>query len=247
MLTIRLEGAVAVLALDRPARRNALCSELVDALDTALREHDCDPSVRCILLMGAAPGFCAGSDLKELAASTVAQMSRHEARTALVVRGIAQLSKPVIAAVEGFAIGGGFCLATACDIVVTTAGCRWHLPEVAIGWIPPWGLELLVARVGLASARRLTWGDAPLDGAAALEEGLADFVAPEGQADEMAMSIAQRLARLPHPAVAATKRYYAARITAGAESGDAEANRLFLDNCGESVAQQTLRKYGVAA
>lgn len=245
MLEIGREGRVATLTLNRPERRNALASELVARLGRELNSLDRDPGIGAIVLAGSPPGFCAGSDLKELATMSLDEMRDHEAETAKVARSIALLSKPVIAAVEGFALGGGLALATSCDLVVTSAICRWHLPEVKIGWIPPWGLEPLTARVGPVAARRLTWGPEPIDGAEAHRLGVADYLATEGAVLKQAIELGQRIAALPEPAVAATKRYYSGLTIGTAESRDAEANRLFAENCQYQVAKATLSKYGV--
>ena len=172
-------------------------------------------------------------------------MCHHEAVTAALARSITLLTKPVIAAVEGFALGGGFALATSCDLIVTTPNCRWHMPEVTIGWIPPWGLESLVARCGPIKARRLAWGSEPIDGGDALRLGVVDYVVPERAALREATALAGRLARLPGPAVAATKQYFAQAIAAMAEPRDSEANRMFAENCRHDVAKATLTKYGV--
>src|SRR5690349_4372057 len=123
-------GAITVLTFDRPARRNALGHQLIEDLFVALDRADRDPATRVIMLTGAAPGFCAGSDLKELAGMDLAGMGAHEARTAALARSIALMSKPVVAAVDGFALGGGCVLAVSCDIVVSEPSARWHLPEV---------------------------------------------------------------------------------------------------------------------
>ena len=127
------DRSVAILTIDRPTRRNAIGSELISQLDTALRTLDRDDATHAIVLTGSAPGFCAGSDLKELGTMDLGGMCHHEAVTAALARAIALLTKPVIAAVEGFALGGGFALATSCDLIVTTPSCRWHMPEVTIG------------------------------------------------------------------------------------------------------------------
>ncbi len=245
MLEVKTEGAVAVLTMNRPQRRNALCTELVGRLAETIRALDDDAGVRAIVLQGASPGFCAGSDLKELATMDLRQMSEHEAITAAFARSIAMLSKPVIAAVEGFAMGGGFALATSCDIVVTSSACRWHLPEVQIGWIPPWGLEPLAARVGPVGARRLTWGAEPIDGTEAHRLGVADYLSSPGAAPGDAIALGERIAKLPQPAVASTKRYFAALVIGTGEARDAEANRLFREDCRHEVARATLARYGV--
>jgi enoyl-CoA hydratase/carnithine racemase len=245
MLNVRLDSPLAVVSIDRPRRRNALASELVLKLGSALRDLDHKGDVRAILLHGAPPGFCAGSDLKELATMSLAEMCDHEADTAAFARSIPHLSKPVIAAVEGFAIGGGFALATSCDLVVTHPESQWHLTEVKIGWIPPWGLEPLTARVGPIRAKRLTWGSEPIDGTEALRLGVADYLVPKGLVMDEAVALGRRLSDLPPPAVAATKRYYAPLIAGTAEARDQEANRLFSENCQHETAKATLSKFGV--
>ncbi len=247
-LRVEQQGDVVVLTIDRPRRRNAIGGELVADLEREFARLDGDPGTHAIVLTGIAPGFCAGSDLKELAETDLAGMRAHEARTAALARSVALLDTPVIAAVNGFALGGGFVLAICCDVVVTAADARWHLPEVTIGWIPPWGLQAVVARVGPVEARRLTWGAEPLDGREAFRIGIADYVAGPGQSPlELALDHARRLAALPPPAVASTKQFFAPIVSGGAESADAWANRLFASDCTHPVAQATLKRFGVRA
>lgn len=245
MIERSLQGPVAVLTVNRPNRRNALSEETVLELKKHLDEIEADPNVRVTIITGSAPGFCAGSDLKELATMDLRGMCQHEADTGLFCRSISQLNKPVIAAVEGFALGGGFVFAASCDVVVSSRGCRWHLPEVQIGWIPPWGLETLVARLGPVAARRLTWGSEPLDGVEAHRIGLADFLCDDGTALETALALAQRMAALPDVAVTAVKQYFAPRAGIHGETGDVIANRMFEENCKHPVAIATLQKFGV--
>jgi enoyl-CoA hydratase/carnithine racemase len=151
----------------------------------------------------------------------------------------------VVAAVEGFALGGGFVLAASCDVIVTERSTRWNLPEVEIGWIPPWGIEALVQRVGRSRARQLVWGGTPFDGEEAVRLGLADHLTADGLALERAMELANVYARLPQEAIAATKLYFASHGTGDAESGDLLASHMFKDNCRHATAQATLKKFGV--
>jgi len=242
MLHETRDNRIAVLTIDRPHRRNALGSELVSGLGKVLRDLDSDHSVGAIILSGTPPGFCAGSDLKELGELSISDMCSHEEETGLLAQSIGLLTKPVIAAVEGFALGGGFVLAASCDIVVTAESCRWHLPEVTIGWIPPWGLESLLSRCTLVVARQLVWGSEPINGSEAFRLGVADYLAAEGEAIKKATALAHKLASLPAHAVAATKRYFSMTVDAG--RGDPEANKLFAENCHHETAKTTLRKYG---
>ena len=143
-----ISGGVAVVTLNKPARRNALGTESMAGLRAALVRLSADPACRAVVLTGAPPAFCSGSDLKELGALSVPGMCAHEAETAMVARQIGLSPLPVVAAVEGFALGGGMILALSCDVVVTARGTRWNLPEVQNGWLPPWGLQALLARDG---------------------------------------------------------------------------------------------------
>src|SRR3984957_16580471 len=239
-------GEIAVFTIDRPARRNALGQQLIEELFAEFNRADRDPATRVIVLTGSAPGFCAGSDLKELAGMDLAAMGVHEARTAALARSIALMNKPVVGGVEGFALGGGCVLAVSCDVVVSEPSGRWHLPEVAVGGIPPWGIQALVARVGPVTARRLVWGAAPFDGREAHRLGVADYLAEPGEtARNAALRVATGLAALPAQAVASTKQFFAPLVSGHGESLDAWANRLFLADCGHPAAKATLNRFGV--
>lgn len=241
------DGAVAVLTLNRPERRNALGVHSMQALHAALHAADQDTDVRTIVLTGAPPAFCAGSDLKELGGLSVPDMCAHEAATAAVARGIGMISKPVVAAVEGFALGGGFILAACCDAVVTASNARWHLPEVPNGWTPPWGLGALVARVGPVRARLLTWAAEPIDGVEAHRLGVADELADAGQALTRATALAQSLAKLPPDAVRSVKRFFEPFASSDGERLDHVASRLFAHDCDSAAAKATLSRFTVKA
>lgn len=245
MIGIELQGRVSVLTLNRPERRNALATRSMEALSSALTSADRNEAVGAIVLTGAPPAFCAGSDLKELGGLTVPAMCDHEAETAAVARTIASLSKPVVAAVEGYALGGGFILAASCDVVVTASNARWQLPEVTNGWIPPWGLQALMARVGPVKARLLTWGAEPIDGAEAQRLGVADEVAEPGSALSRAVALAGKLAALPAEAVASAKRFYEPFVAHDAERLDRVSSRLFAADCGAPAARTTLERFTV--
>jgi len=232
-----------LLRLNRPAVRNALDAALVDRLGALLTELDDDPDVRAVVLTGSAPGFCAGSDLTELAGLPVAERIRHEARTGYLARTLQQLSIPVVAAVEGFALGGGFLLATSCDIVVSAVDARWQLPEVGLGWVPPWGLQSLLARVGPAAARRLAWGEQALSGQRLHELGAVDEICEPGRAVQRATDVAARLAALPPHAVASTKRAFADAGAGSAEGLDARTAWMFGLDCSSAAAQLSFARF----
>jgi enoyl-CoA hydratase/carnithine racemase len=236
-------GGVTVLRLNRPSVRNALNSALVDRLETALLGLDDDPEVRAVVLTGSPPGFCAGSDLTELAGLAVSERVRHEARAGCLARTLQRLGTPVVAAVEGFALGGGFLLATSCDVVISAGHARWQLPEVGLGWVPPWGLHSLLSRVGPSAARRLTWGEQPLSGRQAHRIGVVDEVSEPGQSVRRAMEVARRLAALPPNAVSSTKRALADASAGAAENLDARTSWMFGLDCYSSSAQLSFARF----
>ncbi|MBV8851117.1 MAG: enoyl-CoA hydratase/isomerase family protein [Methylobacteriaceae bacterium] len=237
-------GAVEILTIMRPKRRNAMDDVLINALRAAFLDIERDEAIAAIVLNGTEPGFCAGSDLKFIGGLDLESMCRFEQETGDVARLIGFMTKPVVAAVEGFAMGGGFILATSCDVVVAARGSRWNLPEVPIGWLTPWGIKSLVARVGFVRARNLCFGLETLSGEEAVAFGVADHSAADGTALQTALQLAERLAALPRPAVSATKRFFSRFIMADSEMMDFEANRLFAENCREPVARATLTKSG---
>ena len=240
---IERNGAVATIRLLRAASRNAMDQALVDGVKGALLKLERDKDIGAIVLIGAEPGFSAGSDLKFIGNLDLEAMGRFEQECGDLGRLMGFLETPVIAAVEMFAVGGGFTLATSCDIVVAGRGSQWSLPEVPHGWLTPWGIKSLVSRVGLVKARQLCFCLERLDGEAARDLGVVDYCCDDGKALETALAIAEKIAKLPRPAVRATKRFFSNYLMEDAEAMDFEANRLFLDNCRETAAQRALAKY----
>ncbi len=196
------------LVLDRERVRNALDLETTERLIRSMAEAREDPRVRAVLLHGEGAGFCAGSDVKEMAGASMEERLRIAERKAALMRSIAALDKPVVCAVHGFALGGGFMLAIGCDVVFTASDAAWRLPEVELGFFPPWGIEALARRVGVARARWLVWGASTLSGADAARVGLAEEEAPAERILEMARDAAARLAKLPPVSAQATKRFF---------------------------------------
>lgn len=176
LLTEHADG-VAWLTLNRPAKRNALNMALRGALDATLDDLAADDDVRVVVLTGAGSAFCAGADLSDAPATTrhpMAQPGRP------VAQSLAAFVKPVIAAVNGPAFGGGLELALACDLRVAARGATFALPEVRIGSLPgSGGTQRLVHAVGPAVAARMVLSGEPLPADEALRAGLiSDLVEP---------------------------------------------------------------------
>jgi enoyl-CoA hydratase len=191
-------GKVLLITLNRPEARNAINGALAHALAHAVARLDSDPGLAAGVLTGAGHGFSAGMDLKAFAGG-------EDIRPALRF-GRRGARKPLIAAVEGFALAGGLELALACDLIVAAAGARLGIPEVAVGlFAAGGGLLRLPARVGYAKAMELAITGDPVTAEEAAALGLVARVAEPGGAVEAAMELAGRVARNAPLAVAASK------------------------------------------
>ena len=204
-------GAVRVLTLNRPDKHNALNTALTQALLDALRATEHDDSVHAVVLTGAGKSFCAGADTSEFSSlvpdDPQAVTRRADLTTALHLS-FSQLSKPVISAVHGNALGGGAGLAIACDMAVMAEDVKFGYPELQHGIVAAVVLANLVRQVGAKHAFELVSMAQAIDGARALQLGLANQVVPKDQVLPRAMDMAQRLASWSPIAMATTKRTF---------------------------------------
>lgn len=200
-LEIKTEGAIVCVTLNRPDKRNAISGEMRDELFTAFAAFDADPEVRVVIVTGAGEAFSAGGDLSS------APMFPPEIERARIVEPLDRFVKPVIAAVNGLAYGGGLEIALACDIRIAATTARFALPEVRIGSMAgSGGTQRLVSVVGPTLAARMTLTGEPIDAERALAAGLvSDLYAPDKLMDG-AMTIATTIARNAPLAVIASKR-----------------------------------------
>lgn len=215
--TERIDSTL-LITLDRPEARNAVNAAVAAALADALDALEADPTLRAGVLTGEGGTFSAGMDLK---AALRGESPEVEGRG---FGGLteAEPTKPLIAAVEGFAMGGGFELALACDLIVTAEDARFGLPEVKRGLIAAGGGVIrLPKRVPHHLAMELLLTGEPIDGRRAGDLGLANRVTAQGQAVAEALRLAERLAENAPLALAALKRV--ARAADGAPDPDAFA------------------------
>lgn len=241
---VMTRNPVWILEIDRTERRNSVDSEAARSLSYMLHEANGSASCRAAVLVGQSAWFCAGSDLKELAGQSPEEMAEIEETKAELARLIQQVDIPVVAAVEGFALGGGVSLAASCDIVVSSREARWHMPEVRNGWIPPWGIEPVVNRCGPVMAKQVLWGVEAMDAVQAQLVGLVDVLTDPGGARARAIAIAEQLADLPPIAARSVKRYLRDRDGSNLIAADATASQLFVKHCHTAHAQGTLARFG---
>jgi enoyl-CoA hydratase/carnithine racemase len=210
-LLIDDRGSVRILTMNRPEKRNALNAALSRALLEGLQSADADDGVRSIVLTGAGAAFCAGADLGEFKDLTPDKAQLVDARAELTMnlQGIfPRLTKPVVTAVNGAAMGGGAGLALAGDVALMASTARLGYPEVKHGIVAAVVMANLVRNVGRKAAFELVAAGEPVDAARACALGLVNRVtAPETLMDE-ACALAKKFAAVERPAMAATKALF---------------------------------------
>lgn len=193
-------GQVMEVRLARPDRLNAVSDELYADLEPALREAASDPGARAVLLTGEGRAFCAGADLKAHAARsrTPAERRAYVWAGQRVCRLIQRMDRPVVAAVQGYAIGAGAEIALSADVVVCADDAQLALPEIGLGTFVGGGItHRLPLLVGLARAKRLLLLGERLSGAEAADWGLVAKAVPAADLGEEARALAERLAEQP--------------------------------------------------
>jgi len=212
------DGAIAVVTLNRPQALNALSYGLVKDLSLAMQELDQDPEVRVIVVTGGDKVFAAGADIKEMAdkgpfdAMVLERLAYRDK--------INKISKPVVAAVIGFALGGGCELAMSCDIIVAAENARFGQPEVNLGIIPgSGGTQRLTHLLGKHRAMELVLTGDMLNAADAERLGLVNRVVPVELCLEEAKNIARKIATKPQLAVRAAKEAVLKSANTGLDEG----------------------------
>ncbi|MGW1956702.1 enoyl-CoA hydratase/isomerase family protein [Streptomyces sp. NPDC001920] len=237
-------GHVAELALDRPKAMNAVSTEMARSIAGACAALGADRGVRVVVLTSTHDrAFCVGADLKERNSFSDADLVRQRPVTRAAYTGVLELPVPTIAAVHGFALGGGFELALSCDVIVADRTAVVGLPEVSVGVIPGGGgTQLLPRRVGAARAAELIFTARRVEAVEARELGLLDVLVDEGRDREEAVALAERMAGNSPVGLRAAKR--ALRVGHGL---DLRAGLEVEDAAWRSVAFSGDRAEGVAA
>ncbi|OBK68933.1 hypothetical protein A5653_01885 [Mycobacterium colombiense] len=222
-LSDQRDGSVTLLTLNRPARRNALSPDLVAALAAALDVAASADDVHVVVLTGAGTAFCAGLDLEAYGAATADRST-----VARVVRSLAHFPKPVIAAVNGVAVTGGFELMLACDLVVAAKGVRFFDTHIRVGAMPGAGMAArLPQAIGIRRAKELAFTGGAISSEEGERLGLVNrLVAPEDVVST-ALEIARSIAEFDPEHLAAMKKLYDAAqlpFTGAALEAEAAAN-----------------------
>ena len=225
-IVTRVEGRVGVAQLNRPKALNALNRELMTELMIALEAFDADPAVGCMVVTGSARAFAAGADIKEMANTTPARMMTGSFID--LWDRLHRIGKPVIAAVSGFALGGGCELAMACDLIVASESAQFGQPEINLGVIPgAGGTQRMTLAVGKALAMEMVLNGRYLSADEALRYGLVNRVYPVEVYLEEAVRLANEIAARAPVALRLAKEAINATFEMPLRAGLDHERRLF--------------------
>ena len=221
------DGAVALVRLNRPKALNALSDRLMTELGAALDALETDDTVRCVVLTGSEKAFAAGADIREMADKTYAQAFSEDFITRNWER-TAQFRKPIVAAVAGYALGGGCELAMMCDFILAADNARFGQPEINLGVVPgAGGTQRLTRFVGKSKAMEMVLTGRMIDAAEAERCGLVSRVTPLAELVPEAMKAAQAIAALSPVAVMMAKELVNAAYETPLAQGVALERRMF--------------------
>lgn len=237
-------GAVRVLTMNRPEVRNALSTELFEALYAALGEADADDAVRAVVLTGTDPAFCAGVDLKQAQHLGMDYFSRFDKMNCM--NRIVELTKPVVGAINGATFTGGLEIALACDFLIASQRAVFADTHTRVGILPGGGMTArLPMTVGWAMARRLSMTGEVVDAARAERIGLVTEVVAHEHLLPRALELASQIAEAPGPVMSGMKEIYRTGTAALTEAALA-AERAVAATAHVSTEELTARQREVA-
>jgi len=224
LVDVKDDGGIRIVRMNRPDKKNALTGAMYDAMAAALTATKSDQSIRCVLFAGAPGAFCAGNDLDEFRQAAAEGEGLGDG-VLRFLHALAYCERPLVAAVDGIAVGVGTTMLLHCDYVVASTTARFTTPFVGLGLVPEAASTLLAPR--LMGPRRafamLVMGE-PLDAMRAREIGLVNTVADGSDVETQALAAARRIAALPPEAVLASRRMIRGEPEELAERIDLEAD-----------------------
>ncbi|MDX5931098.1 enoyl-CoA hydratase [Acidiphilium acidophilum] len=228
MLKTEIHGRVALVRLDRPSALNALCDQLMGELGTALRDFDADPAIGAIVLTGSDRAFAAGADIREMQSRSYPDTAMNDFIGA-TWEVVTTIRKPVIAAVAGYALGGGCELAMMCDMIIAADTAKFGQPEINLGVIPgAGGTQRLTRAIGKSKAMDMVLTGRMMDATEAERANLVARVVPAGELVAEALRVATTIASLSPVAVALAKRSVSRAFETTLAEGVAYERAVFL-------------------
>jgi enoyl-CoA hydratase len=242
MILTEQRGSVELITLNRPQALNALNHQLMREVMDALDAFDRDDAVGAMVITGNEKAFAAGADIKEMVDKTIQQMM--DGDHVAVFGRIRTIRKPVIAAVSGWALGGGCELALSCDMIVASDSARFGLPEVTIGVIPgAGGTQRLTHALGKVLAMEMILNDRKLTAQEALQHGLVNRVVPVSDYLNEALKLAEEIASRAPLAVRAAKKMINASYESFLADGLAEEKQTFYNLFGTEDQKEGMQAF----
>jgi enoyl-CoA hydratase len=225
-IVVETRGRVGIIRLNRPQALNALNAALMEELGNAVAAFDVAPETGCIVITGSEKAFAAGADIKEMAAKSY--MDAFMSNFAFAWDAVARARKPTIAAVAGFALGGGCELAMQCDLIIAADTAKFGQPEIKLGVIPGiGGTQRLTRAVGKAKAMDLILTGRMMDAAEAERSGLVARVVPAAELMNEAVKMAETIASMSLPSVMVAKEAVNRAFEVSLAEGVAFERRVF--------------------
>ena len=222
-----IDGAVGIITLNRPAALNAFNNQLMDELTDALKKFDADDAIGCMVITGSEKAFAAGADIKEMATKTYMEVFEEQ----FITRNweeATRVRKPLIAAVAGYALGGGCELAMMCDFILAADNAKFGQPEISIGAMPGAGGTQRLARfIGKSKAMEMCLTGRMMDVEEAERCGLVSRIIPKGELREEAIRVAKQIAAFSRPIAILVKDSVNRSYETGLTEGVRVERRLF--------------------
>lgn len=243
-LTVERSGRVAVVTFRRADQLNAMNRRMQGEITAAFEALSQDEGVGAVVVTGEGRGFMAGADIKEYAAQTGEDFDRFQAAGTRMYAAIEDNAKPVIAAVNGFALGGGMELVLCCDIVVASTLARFGLPEIKLGLVPGGGgTQRSVAKLGRNRANLLLMTGAILPAAEFVAAGLVNEVVEPEALMPRALALAEAIAAEPPAAIEGLKRLTAAALAGDLDQGLTLERAILADLYRSDTGQKRVRDF----
>ena len=204
-ILVETRGSVGLITLNRPKAMNALCADLAREIAEAVNAYEADDNIGALVVTGSEKAFCAGADIKEMAGKNYMDVYKEDFITVNWER-LSYCRKPVIAAVAGYALGGGCEFAMMCDFILAADTAKFGQPEILIGTIPgAGGTQRLTRFVGKAKAMEMVITGRMMDAEEAERAGLVSRIIPAAELVEEAVKTAEKIANLSRPVVMLAK------------------------------------------
>lgn len=240
-IAVRRDGAVCAIAIERPAKRNAITAEMYDAFAAAIREAEAEDGVRVMLVHGTAEAFTAGNDLEDFLQRPP---TGEDSPVFRYISAMSRAEKPIVAAVNGLAIGIGTTLLLHCDVVYAASDARFSLPFASLGVVPEFASSYLLPRVaGHARAAEMLMLAEPFDAERAREAGIVSRVLPPGEVLPAAWQAARRIASLPPQSILLTKSLMKRAHAAAVQEQLRLEGEHFRRMLGEPAAREALQAF----